>query len=586
MAEQPRYQSEDEIKEQETMGTLKEEGGISFRQEANSESGETKSFVNILGIEVETYASQEDIKEIMEGVVLETSPVDQKILRTIAKCYTLRQPIMLEGDPGLGKTFWLKKFNKLIHGKDEPMLELVGSPRTSELEILGHWAPKGLKEKETEEYKAILADLMGKGELAQFQKKLNEELEVLNKKFSDGETTQEEFQAGFSEISQKYVDESKKMLLEASQMAKFSKSEAEWEFKQGALLQAYAGREGRGHILAVDEFSLIPANYQNIFLQMSGEKGGLSESVSFWGNSGKTNYKRGKDTWIAFAKNFTEKTVGSEVTLPMTDRLVWTAFTKKESEEKLDAFLDTGGGILSPEEAGLAADLNLEGIPVAPESNLDWKNVDNKSLAKQIFPVVKLLHKEFVALYEEVGDAIKTKKGERRRSQDMEFSIRNPARLYSYLDKFQIRDKETGFIDFSKTLSEAFEMYYVNHLVSEESRERAKKQFDNILGISVDDNALKKIRESEKTLKAGGKSLPPGVIMFEGQIMTRKEILSILSERASLTGDTKEKMERQSKEAQEREMIEARHIAEDAEERLLGNPNIPGDLKKMLRGEK
>ena len=560
MAEKLRYQSEDEIKEQETLEHLKEGSGIYFRQETNPENGETTNFVNILGIEVETYASEENIKEVMEGVVLETSPVDQKILRTIAKCYTLRQPVMLEGDPGLGKTFWLKKFNKLVHGKDEPMLELVGTPRTSELEILGHWAPKGLKEKETEEYKAILADLMGKGELAQFQKKLNEELELLNKNFTDGDLTQEEFQAWFCEVSQKYVEESKKILLEASQMAKFLKPEAEWEFKQGALLQAYAGREGKGHILAVDEFSLIPANYQNIFLQMSGEKGGLSDAISFWGNSGKTNYKRGKDTWIAFAKNFTEKTVGSEVTLPMTDRLVWTAFTKKESEEKLDALLDTMGGILSPEEAGLVSDLQLEGMPVLPESNLDWKNVDSKAIAKQIGPIVKLLHKEFLNFYEEVGDTIKDRKGERRRTQDMEFSGRNPLRLYSYIDKFQIRDKKTGFIDFSKTLSDAFEMYYVNHLVGDQARERMHGLF-------------KQIMEGDT-----------GKIKFEEQVKTRKEILAILSERASLTPEVEEKMEERSKEMQEREIFQAHHMAEDAEEKLLDNPNIPEELKRMLRG--
>ena len=191
MPENLRFQSEDEIKEQETLEHLKEEGGIYFRQETNPENGETTNFVNILGIEVETYASEEDIESIKKEMIL--SPVDQDLLRTIAQCYKLRQPLLFEGDPGAGKTFLMEKLTKLVHGKDAPVLELVGTPRTSELEILGHWAPKGLKEKESQEYKEILKDVMGKGELAEFQKHLNEELEKLNADFSDGKIKQEEF---------------------------------------------------------------------------------------------------------------------------------------------------------------------------------------------------------------------------------------------------------------------------------------------------------------------------------------------------------------------------------------------------------
>ena len=161
MPEQLRYQSEDEIKEQETLDRLREGGGISFRQETNQENGETTSFVNVLGVEVETYASEEDIESIKKEMIL--SEVDRDLLKTIAECYKLRQPLLFEGDPGAGKTFLMKKFTKLIHGKDAPTLELMGTPRTSELEILGHWAPKGLKEGENQEYQEILKDVMGKG---------------------------------------------------------------------------------------------------------------------------------------------------------------------------------------------------------------------------------------------------------------------------------------------------------------------------------------------------------------------------------------------------------------------------------------
>ena len=558
MPENLRFQSEDEIKEQETLERLKEEGGIYFRQETNPENGETTNFVNILGIEVETYASEEDIESIKKEMIL--SPVDQDLLRTIAQCYKLRQPLLFEGDPGAGKTFLIEKLTKLVHGKDAPVLELVGTPRTSELEILGHWAPKGLKEKESQEYKEILKDVMGKGELAEFQKHLNEELEKLNADFSDGKINQEEFQAGFGEISQKYVEESRKILLEASQMAKFLKPEAEWEFKQGALLQAYAGKEGKGYPLIVDEFNIIPSNYQQIFLQISGREGGMSDAINFWGNSGKTSYKRGKDAWIAFASNFPEKTPGrSEVVAPMTDRLVWKVIPTEDVTKKKGAIKKTAGGRLTKRTAEVSTFAETE-IPV--ENNVEWDKVLDEQLGEQIADIVDLLDTEFVKSYEQVGDTLNIKGEQRRRNQSMEFSGRNPLRLYSYLDNFQVRDKKTGFVDFAATLLNAFEMYYVSRLANEATRKKMDALFHQIMEGDT------------------------GKAKFEGQARTRKEILAILSERASLTPEVAEQMEEQSKGAQEREILQARHVAEDAEGKLLNNPNIPEELKRMLRGEK
>ena len=144
----------------------------------------------------------------------------------------------------------------------------------------------------------------------------------------------------------------------------------------------------------------------------------------------------------------------------------------------------------------------------------------------------------------------------------MEFSGRNPLRLYSYLDNFQVRDKKTGFVDFAATLLNAFEMYYVSRLANEATRKKMDALFHQIMEGDT------------------------GKAKFEGQARTRKEILAILSERASLTPEVAEQMEEQSKGAQEREILQARHVAEDAEEKLLDNPNIPEELKRMLRGEK
>jgi len=137
MPEKIRFPSPEEQKEREIAETLKVERGILYFEETDPETKEKRSYVNILGVKLETYASKEDIEAIKEKIVL--SELDQEMLRTIAERYKLRQPLMFEGDPGAGKTFLLKKFVQLIHGKEAPVLILTGSPRTTDFEIMGHW---------------------------------------------------------------------------------------------------------------------------------------------------------------------------------------------------------------------------------------------------------------------------------------------------------------------------------------------------------------------------------------------------------------------------------------------------------------
>jgi hypothetical protein len=105
---------------------LLNEGGIFYCERINKETKEIKRYVNILGIELETYATPEDIDAVKKKILL--CEVDCDILTTIAKCYKLRQPLLLQGDPGTGKTFLLKTFFKLIHGREADILEIYCIP--------------------------------------------------------------------------------------------------------------------------------------------------------------------------------------------------------------------------------------------------------------------------------------------------------------------------------------------------------------------------------------------------------------------------------------------------------------------------
>ncbi len=529
MPDRVRFLSPEEQREREIAEALKREGGILYCEKIDPETGETKRFVNILGVEVETYASREDIEAIKGEIVL--SEVDQDMLRTIAECYKLRQPLLFEGDPGVGKTFLMKKFVQLIHGKDAPILELVGTPRTSELEILGHWAPRGLNEKEAEEYRELLRNFMEKGAGKDLSAELNQKLSELNRKFISGEISQEQFQEEFGKLTTQYINLSRSAIVEMAQLAKLTRPESEWEFKEGALLQAYSGRGGKGYILIVDEFNLIPSNYQQIFLQIGGEQGALSDSISFWGNSGRTRYPRGKDTWICFASNYPEKTPGrSEVVAPMTDRLVWRTITVEEAENKKRVLRKTAGGRLTKRQRELTQ-LVPEIVFVPIEKGLAWDKVLDGQLGEQIADIVDLLDQEFTKYYQEVGDSITIRGQKRRRTQQFEFSGRNPLRLYSYLDHFQVRDPETGRIDFARTLFNAFRLYYLNRLADPEGREKMQNLFDEIMNGDT------------------------GKINFEGQVMTRKEVLDRLVERALLAEipeEEKERLQEQEREDKKR----------------------------------
>ena len=556
MSEEIRFLSPEEKEEQKIFETLKKEGGIFYRSEVDPETGEEKHFVNILGVEVETYASKEDIKEIKKEIVL--SEVDQRMLRTIAECYKLRQPLMIEGDSGVGKTFLMKKFVQLIHGEEAPILELVGTPRTSELEILGHWAPASSAERSSD---PIVQDTITRyNNLMREYQKINDEYDRryqnLKKDLDDGTISQDEFNEKIIYLNNYYRPLQERYFNELQVLWQSSRDRVEWEFKEGALLQAYAGREGRGYILIVDEFNLIPPNYQQIFLQIVGKEGALSESISWWGNAGRTRYPRGKDTWICFASNYPEKTPGrSEVVAPMTDRLVWITISPEEVEKKKEVLRRTAGGRLKKRQKKFTQ-LVPETVFVPARKGLAWDRVLDEKLGEQIADAVDLLDRAFEDYYKKVGDRITdriTIEGEgRRRSQQFELSGRNPLRIYSYLDYFQVRNPKTGQIDFTETLFKAFERYYLSRLVDIEARKKMEEVFKQIMEGDI------------------------GKIKFEGKTMTRKEVLDILVERASLSEEEREKQRQEEvKKAQYEFTREVRH--------LIDLPDLPEEVREKLK---
>ncbi|MEI8270576.1 MAG: hypothetical protein WCG45_04350, partial [bacterium] len=517
------FKSPEQISEEKKRERLLNEGGIFYEKIKDEETGKEKSIVNILGVEIETYASKEDIQKLKEEIIL--SNLDQTLLRKTAECYKLKQPILFEGDPGAGKTFIFEKFVEMIYGAGCPIDTLVGTPRTSELDILGHWAPRGEKRVDSEEYNNEIIVYQNSPEFKALSEEFNQRLSTLNNRLKNNEINQEGFENEFSEISSEFTKKQKDSITSHFSKSLLSVDDSDWEFKQGALLRAYSGTEGKGYPLIIDEFNLIPSNYQQIFLQISGQSGGLSDKVSFWGNGGITSYHRGKETALFFASNFPEKTEGrSEVVAPMSDRLVWTILSDKEYKDKKRAIIETAGGRLQNRKSEVfKIDPNRVSVPV--ENGLQWDRVLDEKLGEQIADVVFLLANQFENNYQEVGDKLTYNGETRKRTQRLEFSSRNAMRLFSYIDKFQVRG-ETGNVDFTDTLKRGYEMYYVSRLADVNMQKKAWKIFDELL--TGDTGKIK--FEKQFTLKQQVEQAEAGKKLSD--VSTRKEVLDYLVEKA------------------------------------------------------
>jgi polyhydroxyalkanoate synthesis regulator phasin len=71
--------------------------------------------------------------------------------------------------------------------------------------------------------------------------------------------------------------------------------------------------------------------------------------------------------------------------------------------------------------------------------------------------------------------------------------------------------------------------------------------------------------------------------MFEGKIMSRKEILDILVERASITEEERKRLKQEEIESKQRELERAKHNVEDAVMSASQNLNIPKEIEELLK---
>lgn len=496
--------------EQQLAEQVEQSRGLFYHEEVN-EDGETQAFVNIMGIDVPTYATAEDIELLAAETI--RFPIDQEIMRTIAECYVLRQPLLIEGQPGFGKTYHLEQFTKMVHGVDTPIHLVQAGPRTNELDILGRWAPVGTTAQEREHYYQTLEQELRDGELRWYMNDLRSQVDLLKVRQELGQLSVDEASERATQLLQDYTERTRTLMMEAVRRGGQTTSKSDWQFIPGFLTDAFVGNNGRGRISILDEFNMLASNYQQLFLTaLGGRRGTMNDRLPGNDGSGVAEYRRGPDTWIAFAINSPETTEGRNVVAnSMTDRVRWLTISPEQNEEKRRQMSQTGGGRSYGRTRRLTAlDEEFSWVPAvrpialsltgAPEVGVESDQTVSV-LGDQINDILDLFDVHFQQLYRGKGDRVQGQ----RRIQMMEFSFRTQERTHNYLERFQIRDETSGNIDMARTVRFALQRYYVDRISDTELRQAATAVLDQILTGNL------------------------GSIEFEGEVITRADCINRLA---------------------------------------------------------
>lgn len=439
-------------KQQERIERLKEKGGFLFEEK------DGKNLISFLGlregiggkpkdclVEIKTKIKNEkEMQEIPKEV--KQTPLFRKILTFIAETYNQERIPLIQSVPGTGKTFAYLKFNELRHGKEAPLEYLSCTPRTSELDIIGHWTPKGAKREEIEE---ILAkDKEWPDFIKGFQKNIEN---LVSKKDVLGE---EEFQKKWGELHQNYAAFQKERLFPI-----FKKEESNWVFRKGALLAGFKDPtipEDEGRVVVIDEIDNLPENYQNIFLQISGKGSRLTETITAYSDSGTTKYKKGENTFLGFAANYPELALGKRsISGPLADRLDWLSITPKESLKDENLRIEK-----------YSFDTLKEKFEKSdPKIRENLRFILSRSLA-----VLHTQWKKVLSDYRKEG--LELPEGKTRyREQEKEFSQRTVVgfedTVLSHIDDPAYLNPKTGTVNLSELFIDAFQAKYLNFLASD-----------------------------------------------------------------------------------------------------------------------
>lgn len=617
MPEEIKFKPEAISEYQKKLEKLKKQDGFMLERDEENQ----KNIISFLGIQeeiggklkdkiIEFETDIEDEKELREIIKdFYQTPLSKKMLSFVIESYKQQRIPLMQSLPGTGKTFIYKKFNQLLHGKDAKLEYIACTPRTSELEIIGHWAPSGKKELKEEE----IEDRLNKN------KKWKNFIKTWEKKFenlvSQKDTLkEEEFQEDFEKLMKEYGEFQRQVL-------NIEKESSEWIFQRGALLAGYKNSKDptdKGRFIIIDEIDNLPENYQNIFLQLSGERGKLADKIRSYSDSGVTEYQKGKNTFVVFAANYPELATGKRtISAPLADRVDWLSITPNESlkDEKLRIERFGFKNLIKSKETAKEEKINREKRELPKYSKIelptkellekaDPKITENiRSILARSLAILHTQWKSVLADYRKEGIELSNEKT-RSREQEKEFSQRAAVGLEDFiianLNNPAYINPETERIDLTKLFYNAFQLKYLNFLASNKLKIRFQNEqllpllYGGTKQLIEKDNEEIEIKEIPE-LKTSpfayikekdGTFRPYDSEKDEGkEIFTMAQALNILIKQALMTEEEKKFLKEKKQEELKRKTEQMKFDSEDLIEDLIKNQKIPDLIKDKLTNQ-
>jgi MoxR-like ATPase len=585
MPEAFRFQPEKVREYQEKIENLRKEGGFMLEKRGD------KNYILFLGIrtaemqerdvivEFETNIEDErEIQEILKEFKVQQTSLFRKMFTFLVDTYNQERIPLLQSVPGTGKTYSYFLFNKLLHGKEAKVEYIQCTPRTSELELIGHWSPSG---GETS-LEGIRAKLEKMKEWQDFVASFENQLQALAKK--KDVLSEEEFQKEFASLTRNFMERQREVLELAGEKT------SDYVFRKGAILSGFKdpkNPEDKGRFVIIDEIDNLPENYQNILLQLSGPQGKLTKKFTSYSDSGITDYERGENTFFALAANYPELATGKRtISGPLADRLDFLSILPNESLE---------------DEKTRIKEFGFSELNSFFSEGTDSKTIDN--LRKLTARTLAFWHSEFKKrLSDFKKEGLELPGGVSRiREQEKEFSQRTAIGfedyVLSHLNDPDFLNPETGRVDLGKLLITAFEHKYLSFLVSSQLKARFYNEVIYPFLYSggkmiVQENGEFKIKEVPEEVKI---EAPFIYIEEDGQFrlfnpnkddpkmaLPLNKVFDILVERVSITAEERAKLEAEEKEIQKREIQRIKYEMEDAISKSKENFYIPEEIKKIL----
>ncbi|MDD3292811.1 MAG: AAA family ATPase [Candidatus Pacebacteria bacterium] len=512
--------------------------------------------------------NQEEMNEVVGSI--QQTELSREVLSFVIDSYNEDRIPLLQSVPGTGKTYMLKKFAKLAHGKDYNIEYIACTPKTSELEIMGHWAPGG-KETIEETKDKLNNDKDWKSFVDKFQGDISSLVSQRENDLLD----EEEFREKWANIHEEYVSFQEERLKDILKI----NNQGDWKFHKGILLNAYKDPrdpEDNGKFTVIDEIDNLPENYQNILLQISGEEANLASDITTYSNGGQTKYVKGEDTFIALAANYSELASGKRsISEALADRVDWISVTPE------DSLKDEKERIIEYAFKGLETKFK----------DADPKVIENlRGVLASTTASLHIAFKEFLS--ETKHEGIKVQKDQTRsREQEKPFSQRNfiglEKKILNSIDDFQYFDPETGGVKFGEIVQESFLNTYSKFIANKDLRSRFER--DQILPILYANQKRMELKDGKMILK-DQKDLQDARLSYvedgdsfrlyndddKGENMySINDVLNILGERARLVNKKKDVKDLRLK----------INDLEDSNERLK-NSKIPDFIKNKKNGTK